>query len=65
MLNLHPNILKKDGKPEFVVLSYDEYQELQEYLEDVEDLIDLRKAKKQEAGEPGLSLKEVKKKLGV
>ncbi|HLA00209.1 MAG TPA: hypothetical protein VJZ24_01070 [Thermodesulfovibrionales bacterium] len=65
MLNLHPNILKKDGKPEFVVLDYDEYRTLQEYLEDVEDLLDLRKAKKKEAKEPTLSLSEVKKKLGI
>ena len=65
MLNLNPNVLKKDGKPEFVVLSYDEYSTLKEYVEDMEDLLDLRKAKKKESKEPSLSLSEVKKKLGV
>lgn len=65
MLNLHPNVLKKDGKPEFVVLSYDEYSTIKEYVEDMEDLLDLRKAKKGDVGKPSLSLSDVKKNLGI
>ncbi len=65
MLNLHPNVLKKDGRPEFVVLSYDEYSTLKDYIEAMEDLLDLRKAKKKDAGKPALSLSEAKKSLGI
>jgi len=45
MLSLHPNILEKDGKKAFAILSYDEFVKIQEILEDYEDLINLRKAK--------------------
>jgi hypothetical protein len=65
MIELHPNILRKNGKGEFVVLPYDEFVALQELLEDVEDLILLREAREQNAGEPGYSLEEMKKRLGL
>lgn len=65
MIELHPEILSKNGKKEFVVLPYEEYEALQEFLEDVEDLIDLRKAKEETENEENLSLEEVKKELGL
>jgi PHD/YefM family antitoxin component YafN of YafNO toxin-antitoxin module len=46
MIELHPEILKKNGKSEFVVLPYEEYEALQELLADYQDLMDLRDAKK-------------------
>ena len=45
MIKLHPEILKKNGKKEFVVLPYEEFTALQELLDDYEDLLDLRAAK--------------------
>lgn len=65
MLELHPEILKKNGKNEFVVLPYEEFVELQRLLSDAEDLMDLREAKKQEGATPGLGLTEAKKQLGL
>jgi hypothetical protein len=36
MIELHPEILRKDGQSEFVVFPYDEFVKLQELLEDSE-----------------------------
>jgi hypothetical protein len=45
MIELHPKILKKNGKIEFVVLPCEKYQALQELLSDYQDLLDLRAAR--------------------
>ena len=65
MLELHPEILKKDGQSEFVVLPYDEFVKLQELLEDYEDLLDLRAAKQDDNGGPSIPLADVKREFGV
>jgi len=65
MLQLHPNILRKNGKDEFVVLPYEEFVAMQELLEDAEDLKLLREARQENANEPGISFDEAKKRLGI
>ena len=65
MLKLHPEILMKNGKKEFVVLPYDEYLALQEQLSDAEDLMELRKAKRAERKKKAFPLSEVKRELGI
>jgi PHD/YefM family antitoxin component YafN of YafNO toxin-antitoxin module len=65
MIELHPEILKKNGKSEFVVLPYEEYAALQELLADYQDLLDLRDAKSKESGKPSVPLTELKGQLGV
>jgi len=60
MLQLNPEFLKKNGKPEFVVLPYEEFLLLQELLADLEDLQDLRQAKMDEKDAPSVCLVEVK-----
>ncbi len=65
MLNLHPNILTKNGINEFVVLPYEEFIQVQEKLQDFEDLMDLREAKLQEKNIPSLSFIDAKKQLGL
>ena len=45
MFELHPQILEKEVKREFVVLPYEEFLALQQVLADAQDLIDLREAK--------------------
>jgi hypothetical protein len=64
MIELHPEILKKNGN-EFVVLPYEEYAALTELLEDYEDLMDLRAAKKEDTSDSSIPLSEVKKDLGL
>ena len=45
MIELHPEVLEKNGKKEFVMLPYVEFVALQEILADAEDVLDLRAAK--------------------
>lgn len=65
MLELHPEILKKNGKNEFVVLPWEEYVLLREQLEDAEDVLELRRAKAEEGALPDVSLEDVKKRFGA
>ncbi|NJO15212.1 MAG: type II toxin-antitoxin system Phd/YefM family antitoxin [Thioploca sp.] len=60
MLELHPEILSKNGKKEFAILPYEEYEQLLELLEDLEDLQELHLAKQEESNEPTIDLAEVK-----
>ena len=48
MIELHPEILKKNGREEFSVLPYEEFLALTEVLADYEDLQELRAAKLEE-----------------
>ena len=66
MLKLHPRMLKKDGRNEFVVLPYEEFQALQERLADADDLLALRRARRADTPRgKGLTLDELKGKLGL
>ncbi len=65
MITIRPKILEKDGKKEFVVLTYEEFLKIQEELENYEDLKELRKAKEEEAEAPAITLEEAKKELGL
>jgi hypothetical protein len=62
-MKLHPEILQKNGKKEFVVLPYDEFLAIQERLNDADDLIELRKAKRSEGKKKAIPLADVKRKL--
>jgi hypothetical protein len=64
MITLHPEILQKNGRPEFAVLPYEEFQAIRELLLDYEDLRDLRAAKSKEADSPIMSLREVSARYG-
>ncbi|MDQ7016292.1 MAG: type II toxin-antitoxin system Phd/YefM family antitoxin [Gammaproteobacteria bacterium] len=58
-MKLHPQLIEKEGRNEFVVLPFDEYQALTELVEDYEDLMDLRSAKNAEQGKKPISLQQV------
>ena len=64
-MKLHPEFLTKNGRKEFVILTYEEFTALQARLADAEDLLDLRRAKRTEQKKKGISLAEVKRRLGV
>lgn len=64
-MELHPQILEKDGKPAFVVLAYDEYVALRQALEDAMDSLLLREAKAEAKGKPTFTPDEVRKALGL
>ncbi len=65
MLKLHPEILTKNGKKEFVVLPYEEFLAIQKRLTDADDLLALRKAKRSERKKKSIPLAEVKRELGL
>lgn len=64
-MELHPEILSKDGEKHFAVLPYDEFLALQERLSDLEDLLELRKAKRAEGRKRAIPLATAKKRLGL
>ena len=65
MIELHPQIINKGERKEFVVLPYEEFVALQELLADAEDLLQLRQAKQEEGDAPTVSLDEVKRRFGM
>jgi len=65
MIELHPEILKKNGKREFVVLPYEEFEAMRALLEDAEDLLELRRAKAAEGDAPTVGLEDVRRELGL
>ena len=65
MIDLHPEILIKNGRKEFAVLPYEEFVALTEALADYEDLRDLRAAKAAEGDAPTMSLSDVRKRYGL
>jgi len=65
MLEIHPNIIEKNGKKEFAILPFDEFLKLQEELQDYEDLKTLREAKIKEKDIKGFSLSDFKNQLEI
>ena len=63
MINIHPNILEKNGKKQFAILPYSEFIKIKNELEDYEDLKLLRQAKRKEADLPTISMDEAKARL--
>ena len=63
MVNIHPNILEKNGKKQFAILPYNEFVKMRNELEDYEDLKLLRQAKRKEANSPTISIDEAKDRL--
>ena len=63
MATLHAQIIKKNGKKDYVVLPYDEFLKVQEELEDYDDLRALREAKERERDAPTIGMAELKKKV--
>ncbi len=60
-MEIKHQIIKKDGKNEFVVIPYSNFLKIQEMLNDYEDLLDLRKAKSESINEPSIPFEEVEK----
>ncbi len=65
MLNLKPNILERDGKKAFVILTYEEFLSIKEALEDADDLQCLKAARAEEWDAPKTSLASVRESLGI
>jgi hypothetical protein len=64
-IELHPEILSADGKPQFAILPYKEFVALQEWIEDTQDLHTLRIAREENKDEPSYTIEEVRKELEI
>ena len=64
MIELHPEIVEKDGK-QFVILTSKEFAAIEQALADADDLAALRAAKKEEHDAPGVPLEQVADELGL
>ena len=64
-MELHPQLIEKEGINEFIVLPYKEYHVLTELIHDYEDLRDLRAAKEQSKGDKSISLNKAISELGL
>jgi hypothetical protein len=64
-MTLHPQIIEKKGKKEFVILPYEEFLLVQEQLEDFDDLRCLRAEKEISKNEPTKKLEDVIQDLGI
>jgi PHD/YefM family antitoxin component YafN of YafNO toxin-antitoxin module len=63
MVTLHAQVIKKNGKKDYVVLPYEEFLKVQEELEDYDDLRSLREAKETEKDAPTIGMDKLKKKI--
>ena len=63
MVTLHAQIIKKNGRKDYVILPYEEFLKVQEELEDYDDLRALREAKERERDAPTIGMGELKKKI--
>lgn len=64
-MELHPKILEKNGRKEFVILPYEEFEQIEQELSDYHDLLELREAKEAELDAPTETLPNVRKALGI
>ncbi len=64
-MDINPRVLERDGKKEFVIITYEEYEQMREQLCDYEDLRDLRDAKRAEQNAESVPLSDVKRTLGI
>jgi len=64
-MRLNPQLIKRKGKSEFVVLPIEEFEAMTELIEDYEDLRVLRDAKEKSQGQKPIPIKEVIAELGL
>ena len=64
-MTIHPQIIEKEGKKEFVIIPYEEFLLIQEALDDLDDLRELREEKERSKNEPTKKLDDVIKDLNI
>jgi PHD/YefM family antitoxin component YafN of YafNO toxin-antitoxin module len=65
VIEINPEFLSKNGKPEFVVLSIEEFEKIKAVIEDYEDLQDLREAKAQRKSDGTIPLESIRKECNL
>lgn len=59
-MSIHPQVIEKEGKKEYVILPYEEFLAIKEELEDYHDLKDLREAISEEGDVPSIPLSDLR-----
>jgi PHD/YefM family antitoxin component YafN of YafNO toxin-antitoxin module len=62
---LKPTFLKKNGRTEFVVLTQEDYEAFREIIGDAPDVLLVREARIRNGNGPGISIEEMKRRLGM
>ena len=65
MLKLKPQFVRKNGKTQFVILTARDFSAIEELIEDALDIRILAQARREDDGSPGISLEELKRRLGM
>jgi hypothetical protein len=63
MVKLNAQIIKKEGKSEYVIIPYEQFLKVQEELHSYEDIRCLREAKAVEKDSPTIAIDELKKRI--
>ncbi|MFV0337075.1 MAG: type II toxin-antitoxin system Phd/YefM family antitoxin [Chthoniobacterales bacterium] len=58
-MSIHPQVIEKEGKKEFVILPYEEFLQIQEALEDLDDIRIIRDERNSTASKPTKSLDDI------
>lgn len=64
-LRFHSEILRKNGKNQFVILAWEDFLKIQDELEDLADLRALDKARAEEGRLAGIPIQEIGRRLDV
>jgi PHD/YefM family antitoxin component YafN of YafNO toxin-antitoxin module len=62
-MTLHPQLIEKEGKKEYVILPYEEFLQIKEELDDFYDLRELRAEKERSKNGPTKKLDDIIKDL--
>jgi len=65
MLKIKPDFWTKNGRERFVMLRTSDFEKIQELIEDAGLSRILRDARRRNANSPGISLAEMKRRLGI
>ncbi|MGD0137494.1 MAG: hypothetical protein ABSD28_01345 [Tepidisphaeraceae bacterium] len=65
MLKLKPQLLKKNGKTEFVILTARDFSAIEELIEDPGLSRIMKESRTRQAGSPRTSLRQMKRELGM
>ena len=65
MLELHPQIISRNGQREWAVLPWDEFEKLRALIEDAQDLRDLEASIRENADDAPLPYEQVRRELGL
>ena len=65
MRQLKPEFLRKNGRTQFVVLTAEDFRRFSEMIEDARDVLLIREARKRNGDADGVSIEEMKRRLGM